>query len=174
MERPPGSPNRLRQTRRHATHPQQPQPSRPLCAGERYRSPRDAGRPSIISGIIPLLEHTSPKIVSEHGGSFFQLPSRSPLEVFFELASDRSRWLRACALYAIGQVGGDKALPLLERRVTDPYELARLNAIEAIGNLAGSAGLSLLERLRDEAGGRTREYSEAALGRVRARVARSE
>jgi HEAT repeat protein len=129
--------------------------------------------PSLVSGILPLFEHTSPKIVSEHGGTFFQLPSRGPLEVLLELAGDRSRWVRACALFAIGQVGGDKALPLLEQRVTDSYELAQLNAIEAFGKLAGGAGLRLLERLKHQTKGLTREYSETAIRRIRARVARS-
>ncbi len=127
--------------------------------------------PSLIEGVLPLFEHSNLKIVAEHGSSYFQLPSKKPLEVLIEMAGDRSRWLRACSLYALGQVGDEAALPLLERRVNDPYELARLNAIEAIGNLAGAAGLTLLERIRNESGGRVREYSETSLRRIRARIA---
>jgi HEAT repeat protein len=71
----------------------------------------------------------------------------------------------------LGQVGDEAALPLIERRINDPYELARLNAIEAIGNLAGAAGLTLLERIREQSGGKVREYSETSLRRIRARIA---
>jgi len=111
-------------------------------------------------------------VVAEHGGSYFKLPSKQPMEVLSALAGDRSRWIRACALYAAGQVGGAKALPILERRLTDPYELARLNAIEAMGNLAGVASLPLLEAMGKDSEGQIREYCSVAIQRIRQRAAR--
>jgi HEAT repeat protein len=128
---------------------------------------------SVVSGILPLFEHANPKVTAEHGGSYFQLPSKDPLEVLFELAGDRSRWLRACALYALGQVGDDRAIPLLERKVSDSYELARLNAIEALGELAGSAGLPLLERAARKFGGREKQYADTASRKIRSRIAKA-
>jgi HEAT repeat protein len=128
---------------------------------------------SLVSGILPLFEHADPKVTAEHGGSYYQLPSKNPLEVLFELAGDRSRWLRACALYALGQVGDDQAVPLLERKVSDPYELARLNAIESLGELAGSAGLPLLEQAAKKYRGRERQYADTASKKIRARIAKS-
>jgi HEAT repeat protein len=125
--------------------------------------------PTLISGILPLFEHSSPKVVAEHGGSYFKIPSKQPMEVLSALASDRSRWIRACALFAAGQVGGAKALPLLERRLTDSYELARLNAIEAMGNLAGAASLPLLEAMSASSEGHIRDYCRIAVTKIRKR-----
>lgn len=129
--------------------------------------------PSLIGGVLPLFEHSSPKVVAEHGGSYFLLPSKQPLDVLHELAGDRSRWLRACALFALGQVGGKRALGLLERRLKDPYELAQLNAIEAMGQLAGTDSLPLLERVGTLHGGRVQIYSEVAMRKIRSRVSQS-
>lgn len=128
--------------------------------------------PSLIGGILPLFEHSKSDTVAEHGSSVFRFPSKQPLDVLYELANDRSKWLRACAVYALGQVAGDKALPLLERRTNDPYELARLNAIEAMGNVAGASGVPALERLEKSSEERIRVYSEAAIRRIRAREAK--
>jgi HEAT repeat protein len=129
---------------------------------------------ALVGGILPLFEHASPKVTAEHGGSLFQLPSKKPLEVLFELSGDRSRWLRACALYALGQVGDERAIRVLERKVSsDPYELAKLNAIEALGELSGSAGLPILERAGKEYGGRVRQYANAASAKIRSRIAKA-
>lgn len=125
--------------------------------------------PSLIGGILPLFEHSRAEAVAEHGSSVFRLPSKQPIEVLFELASDRSKWLRACALYAMGQVAGEKALPLLERRLYDTYELARLNAIEAMGRVANTSGVTLLEGLGETSEERVLKYSETAIRRIRDR-----
>ena len=124
---------------------------------------------SVLGGVQPLFEHTNLQVTAEHGGSLYQLPSKDPLQVLYELASDRSRWVRACALFAIGESGGQDALPLLERRVNDPYELVRLNAIEALGRLAGSSSMSLLEQIRNKEKGRTRQYAEEAIRNIQSR-----
>jgi len=129
---------------------------------------------SVLGGVQPLFEHANLQVTAEHGGSLYQLPSKDPLQVLYDLASDRSRWIRACALFALGEAGGQDALPLLERRVHDPYELLRLNAIEALGRLAGSSTMSLLERIRNKEEGRPRQYAEEAIKNIRSRVAPAE
>jgi hypothetical protein len=67
-------------------------------------------------------------------------------------------------------VSGKDALPLLERRVSDSYELARLNAIQAMGNLAGPASLPLLEQAGRKYGGRLEECAELAIRKIRSRM----
>jgi HEAT repeat protein/ATP/ADP translocase len=126
---------------------------------------------SLLGGVQPLFELSNPQVMAEQGGSLYQLPSKDPLQVLYELASDRSRWIRACALFALGETGGEDVLPLLERRVNDSYELVRLNAIEALGRLAGSSSMSLLERIRNEQEGRTRQYADEAIKNIQSRVA---
>jgi HEAT repeat protein len=120
---------------------------------------------SLLGGILPLFEHENPRSIAEHGGSLFSLPTRKPADVLRELAGHRSSWIRACAVYAIGQVGSRDDLTTLQRVVEDPYDLARLNAIEAIGHLAGPSALALLETLRQE-NGRMREYAEEAIADI--------
>jgi HEAT repeat protein/ATP/ADP translocase len=124
---------------------------------------------SLLGGVQPLFEHSNPRVTAEHGGVLYQLPSKEPLEVLMELASDRSRWIRACAIYAMGEAADKKVLPLLERRIKDPYELARLNAIEAIGRLAETSSLALLEQIRKEQEGRVRQYADLAIREIQAR-----
>jgi HEAT repeat protein len=125
---------------------------------------------SVLGGVQPLFEHSNLQVTAEHGGSLYKLPSKDPIQVLYDLASDRSRWIRACALFALGEAGGQDALPLLERRVNDPYELVRLNAIEALGRLAGSSTMSLLERIRNKEEGRPRQYAEEAIKNIRSRI----
>jgi len=126
---------------------------------------------NVLGGVQPLFEHSNLKVTAEHGGSLYEMPSKDPLQILYELASDKSRWIRACALFALGEIGGEEVLPILERRVNDPYELVRLNAIEALGRLAGSSSMKLLEKIRSEKQGRTRKYADEALKSIRARVA---
>jgi HEAT repeat protein/ATP/ADP translocase len=120
---------------------------------------------SLLGGILPLFEHENPRSIAEHGGSLFSLPMRKPAQVLRELARHRSSWIRACAVYALGQVGTLDDLSTLQRAVEDPYDLARLNAIEAIGHLGDPSALALLEILRQE-NGRMREYAESAIADI--------
>jgi HEAT repeat protein/ATP/ADP translocase len=120
---------------------------------------------SLLGGILPLFEHENPRSIAEHGGSLFSLPMRTPAQVLRELARHRSSWIRACAVYALGQVGTLDDLSTLQRAVEDPYDLARLNAIEAIGHLGDPSALALLEILRQE-NGRMREYAESAIADI--------
>jgi len=126
---------------------------------------------SVLGGVQPLFEHSNLQVTAEHGGSLYQMPSKEPLQVLFELANDRSRWIRACALFALGELGGHDVLPVLERRANDPYELVRLNAIEALGRLAGSSAVTLLEKIRKEQEGLTRRYADDAIKSIQSRVA---
>lgn len=125
---------------------------------------------SLLGGILPLFEHENPKTIAEHGGSLFSLPTGMPADVLRELARHRSSWIRACAVYAMGQVGSRDDLTTLQRVVEDPHELVRLNAIEAIGRLADPSALALLESLCKESG-KTREYAEAAIDDITRRTA---
>lgn len=126
---------------------------------------------STLGGVQPLFEHSNLSVTAEHGGSLYEMPSKKPLQILFELASDKSRWIRACALFALGEIGGEDVLPVLERRADDPYELVRLNAIEALGRLAGSSTMKLLEKIRTEQEGLTRRYADEAIGSIQSRVA---
>ena len=125
---------------------------------------------SLLGGILPLFEHENPKTIAEHGGSLFSLPTGKPADVLRELARHRSSWIRACAVYAMGQVGSRDDLTTLQRVIEDPHDLVRLNAIEAIGRLADPSALALLESLCQESG-KTREYAEAAIADIGRRTA---
>ncbi len=121
--------------------------------------------PSLLGGILPLFEHENPRSIAEHGGALFSLPIRKPADVLRELSRHRSSWIRACAVYALGQVGSREDLTTLERVVEDRYDLARLNAVEAIGHLGDPAALAFLESLGQESG-RMRDYAEAAIADI--------
>ncbi len=123
---------------------------------------------SLLGGILPLFEHEDPRSIAEHGGSLFSLPMRKPEDVLRDLARHRSSWIRACAVYALGQLGTRDDLPTLERAVEDPYDLVRLNAIEAIGHLGDPTALALLETLRQK-NGRMQEYAESAIANINRR-----
>ena len=120
---------------------------------------------SLLGGILPLFEHENPRSIAEHGGSLFSLPMRKPDDVLRELARHRSSWIRACAVYALGQVGTRDDLTTLQSAVFDPYDLARLNAVEAIGHLGDPSALGLLETLRQK-NGRMQEYAESAIADI--------
>jgi HEAT repeat protein len=123
---------------------------------------------SLLGGILPLFEHENPRSIAEHGGSIFSLPARKPAEVLRELARHRSPWIRACAVYALGQVGSRNDLSTLQRVIEDRYDLVRLNAVEAIGHLGDGSALALLESLRQESG-RMRDYAECAMSDIQGR-----
>ncbi len=125
--------------------------------------------PSLLGGVLPLFEHENPRSIAEHGGSLFSLPARTPYEVLRELTRHRSSWIRACAVYALGQVGTKDDIVVLQRAVDDPYDLARLNAVEAIGRLGDRSALPFLEALGRETG-RMREYAEVATSRIRSSI----
>ena len=126
--------------------------------------------PQLLGGVQPLFEHSDLSVIAEHGASLYPLPDKKPLEALFELARDRSRWVRACALFALGEVGGTNAIRVLESQITDPYELVRLNAIEGLGRLASAGSLVLLQKIAGEQTGRTRQYAAAAIERILSRT----
>ncbi len=126
--------------------------------------------PSVLGGILPLFEHENTRVIAEHGGSQFELPTRSPREVLAELTRHRSPWVRACAIYVVGRAGDTEGLKPLEERLDDPYQLARLNAIEAIGRLGDQESLRWLETLRSESAGTVKTYADAAMDEIRARL----
>ena len=121
--------------------------------------------PSLLGGILPLFEHENPRSIAEHGSSLFSLPLRRPPDVLRELSRHRSSWIRACAVYALGQVGSLDDLTTLQRVVEDSYDLARLNAVEAIGHLGDPSALALLETLRRESG-KMQDYAAAAIADI--------
>lgn len=126
---------------------------------------------ALLAGVLPLFEHSDPQAAVEQGRRLYHFPNKGPLEVVFELASDPSRFIRACALYALGEIGGDEAVRALERKVNDPYELARLNAIEALGRSAGAESLGVLEAVRRQAEGRVKRYADVAVAAIQRRIA---
>jgi HEAT repeat protein len=124
--------------------------------------------PSLLGGILPLFEHENPRSIAEHGGALFALPTRGPADVLRELTRHRSFWIRACAVYALGQVGSREDLSTLQRVVEDRHDLVRLNAVEAIGNLGDGSAISLLKTFSQESG-RMKEYAEAAIAGIQER-----
>ena len=126
--------------------------------------------PSVLGGILPLFEHENTRFIAEHGGSQFELPKRSPREVLAELTRHRSPWVRACAIFVVGRAGDTEGLKPLEARLDDPYELARLNAIEAIGRLGNEESLRRLETMSSENAGTEKNYADAAIDEIRARL----
>ena len=124
--------------------------------------------PSLLGGILPLFEHENPRSIAEHGGALFALPTRGPADVLRELTRHRSSWIRACAVYALGQVGSREDLSTLQRVVEDRHDLVRLNAVEAIGNLGDGSAISLLKTFSQESG-RMKEYAEAAIAGIQER-----
>jgi HEAT repeat protein len=125
---------------------------------------------ALLTGVLPLFEHSDPEAAVEQGRRLYQFPERGPLEVVFELTSDPSRWVRACALYALGEIGGQGVAAALERKVNDPYELARLNAIEALGRRGEAGSLGILEAVRTRAEGRVKLYADAAVASIQGRI----
>lgn len=122
----------------------------------------------LLGGILPLFEHENPRSIAEHGGSLFSLPMRKPADVLRELSRHRSSWIRACAVYALGQVGSHDDVTVLQRAVEDPYDLARLNAVEAIGHLGDPSALAFLESLLRESG-KMQDYAESAMADIQSR-----
>ncbi len=120
---------------------------------------------SLLGGILPLFEHENPRSIAEHGGSLFSLPVPRPADVLQDLTRHRSPWIRACAVYALGQVGSGDDVGALQRAVEDRYDLARLNAVEAIGHLGGPSALAFLENLRRERG-KMQDYAESAIADI--------
>ncbi|MGH9334832.1 MAG: HEAT repeat domain-containing protein, partial [Vicinamibacteria bacterium] len=125
---------------------------------------------SLLGGILPLFEHENPRSMAEHGSVLFSLPAAKPKEILRELSRHRSSWIRACAVYAIGQVGGRDDLATLRRMVEDGYDLARLNAIEAMGRLGDASSLPLLQSVKSRESGRIRDYADEALAAISARA----
>jgi HEAT repeat protein len=127
--------------------------------------------PTMLGGVLPLFEHENPRVIAEHGSTVYELPSRSPMNVLKDLTRHRSSWIRACALFAVGQVGRHKDLAPVVEHVEDEDALARLNAIEAIGNLGKADNLPVLERLRGAQDPKTRLYAQVAFDRIQKRLA---
>jgi HEAT repeat protein len=93
---------------------------------------------------------------------------KRPSSVLRELTRHRSPWIRACAIYALGEVGSRDDLPALEALSNDPYELARLNAVESIGRLGDSSETSFLAALSGRESHPTAKLSEYALAAIAA------
>ena len=124
----------------------------------------------VLGGIQPLFEHANLTTVAEHGGTLYDLPTKQPIEVLFELARDPSGWTRACALYALGELGSQEAVQHLAQRTNDPYELARLNAIHGLGRLASKSSLSILERIDKGKDTTARQYAKDAIKSIKSRI----
>jgi HEAT repeat protein len=126
--------------------------------------------PTLLGGILPLFEHENPRVIAEHGSSYFQFPKREPREVLYELTRHRSPWVRACAVYVVGRLGLVEDLSAVEERLGDDYELARLNAIEAIGRLGDEASIAMLQDLQTDDDAKTRDYASAAMRNIQKRL----
>ncbi len=126
--------------------------------------------PVLLGGILPLFEHENPRVIAEHGSSYFQFPTREPNEVLSELTRHRSPWVRACAIYVVGRLGRSEDLRPVEERLGDEYELARLNAIEAIGNLGDANNLAMLQGLQTDDDAKTRDYVSKAMRNIQNRI----
>jgi HEAT repeat protein/ATP/ADP translocase len=131
--------------------------------------------PALLGGILPLFEHENPRSIAEHGGSYFSLPSRMPAEVLRELARHRSPWIRACALYAMGQVAAGELdeLACLRAALDDSYQLARLNAVEALGRIGDRATLAALGARPRGDDPKMTAYVESAMAAIRSRTERA-
>ena len=117
----------------------------------------------LVASAAPMFEHGAHDRAAEHGGTFFQLPSKSPIETLQELTHSRSRWLRALALYALGETRDHVPLENVIRGATDEYDLARANAATAIGRLGAAAGVGALEKLLADESSVVRSAATAAL-----------
>ena len=126
--------------------------------------------PAMLGGVLPLFEHESPKTIAEHGSTYFDLPSRPPLDVLAELTRHRSAWIRACAVFALGLVGTRELVEKLEALTRDDDELTRLNAVEAIGKLGSRESLPFLERLASRTKGKLQGYAVAAIAAIDGRA----
>lgn len=126
--------------------------------------------PALLGGILPLFEHENPRVIAEHGSSYFQFPTREPHEVLSELTRHRSPWVRACAVYVVGRLGRVEDLSPVEERLGDDYLLARLNAIEAIGRLGDEDNIATLQELESDSNAKTRDYASAAMRNIQNRV----
>ncbi|MFP4057157.1 MAG: HEAT repeat domain-containing protein [Candidatus Brocadiia bacterium] len=82
-------------------------------------------------------------------------------EVF---ASDKVA-TRRCAVWAVGQIGGQAALPALKRALADPDNHVRAKAVVALGNIPGKAATELLLGMVDDPDPVVRKDAIVALGR---------
>jgi len=119
----------------------------------------------LVASVAPMFEHGAHERAAEHGGTFFQLPTKSPIETLQELTHSRSRWLRALALYALGEARDPVPLEAVIRGAADEYDLARANAATSIGRLGASTGLEVLENLLEDESEIVRSAATAALHR---------
>jgi HEAT repeat protein/ATP/ADP translocase len=127
---------------------------------------------SLLGGILPLFEHESPRSIAEHGGAYFSLEEREPRAVLRELARHRSAWIRACAAFALGELGARDEVATLEKLFEDEDELTRWNAIEAVGRIGDPGSLPRLQTLREKGAGRARSYAETAIAAIEGRTRR--
>ncbi len=65
---------------------------------------REFGFVWLVSVVPKADDHRQWKLLK----GLFSHPDKKPLEALFELARDRSRWVRACALFALGEVGSKR------------------------------------------------------------------
>lgn len=120
----------------------------------------------VVASAAPMFEHGTHDRAAEHGGTFFQLPTKSSMETLGELTHSRSRWLRALALYALGEAGDVDAAQHVIRGAGDDYDLARANAATSIGRLGTAAGIAALGRLRIDESAMVRAAAESALAHL--------
>lgn len=126
--------------------------------------------PALLGGILPLFEHESPRAIAEQGVEIFELPRRKPLDALVDLTHHRSRWIRACAVYALGDVGDAGCLGRLEELASDKDELTRLNAIESIGRIGDAGSVTFLEHLGRDHDSKMEAYALAAVETIRSRT----
>ncbi len=67
-------------------------------------------------------------------------------------------------------MGRSEDLRPLEERLTDDYDLARLNAIEAIGRLGDRNSMALLDGLQSDDDSKTRDYASRAMSNIQNRI----
>ena len=67
---------------------------------------------------------------------------------------------------ALGQVGGEKALALLEKALEDKDVIVRLDAAHALGQVGGEKALALLEKALEDKDANVRGGAASALGQV--------
>jgi len=116
------------------------------------------GKKEIVKELIPLIE-------TAQGGIKSVMPAggQDALLSIQELLSSHYQWIRAAAVFALGQLQAVEQKTAIAQLVKDPYELARANAIEALRRMNGESDAQLFRDALNDASPLVRAYAQDAL-----------
>lgn len=116
------------------------------------------GQKEIVKELIPLIEAEQTKRIPP-----LSLREQEQLTSIRDLLASEYRWIRAAAVYSLGQLKAIQHKDAVARTLQDPYELVRANAVEALRNMDGEEEQQLFRNALSDASPLVRAYAQAAL-----------